>query len=249
MTPIRVLVADDQLVVRAGFVAVIDAEDDMTVVGEAGDGASAVRAAGELAPDVVVMDVRMPDMDGITATRLLTADGDLPRVLVLTTFDLDAYVFDSLRAGASGFLLKDASAEALVDAVRVVASGDGILSPPVTRRLIHSYAASGHGARDGDEVLSQLTPRERHVLTLIASGMTNGEIAESLGVSTGTVKTHVNSLFTKLKLRDRVQATILAYDIGLALPGGGDQGTRPTHTPRGGPPTGTCATAQRDDDR
>ena len=216
------MVVDDQLVVRAGFVAVIDAEDDMTVVGQTGDGASAVSMAKDLAPDVVVMDVRMPDMDGITATRLLTAGGDWPRVLVLTTFDLDAYVFDSLRAGASGFLLKDAHAEALIDAIRVVAAGEGILSPSITGRLIRSYAATSPPARDSDEVLSKLTPREQHVLTLVASGMTNTEIADSFGVSPGTVKTHVNRLFGKLKLRDRVQATILAYDIGLARPGGGD---------------------------
>jgi len=216
------MVVDDQLVVRAGFAAIIDAEEDMMVVGQAGDGASAVALAGRLTPDVVVMDIRMPDMDGITATRLLTDHGDRPRVLVLTTFDLDAYVFESLRAGASGFLLKDAYAESLLDAIRVVDAGDGILAPSVTRRLIRSYAGSAVPTEKATQVLSGLTAREQYVLTLIASGMTNAEIADSLGITTGTVKTHVSSLFTKLRLRDRVQATILAYDIGLAHPSGGD---------------------------
>ncbi|GAB3669089.1 response regulator transcription factor [Streptomyces sparsus] len=211
------IVADDQLVVRAGFAAVIDAEPDMSVVGEAGDGAAAVRQAEETDPDVVVMDIRMPGMDGLTATRLLAARGDRPRVLVLTTFDLDAYVHEALRVGASGFLLKDAEPDDLLDAIRVVAAGDGVLAPAVTRRLIHTFAASPRPV-EPDGTLTGLTPREREVLVLVGSGLTNAEISRHLGVATGTVKSHVNALLGKLGLRDRVQATILAYDVGLVRP-------------------------------
>ncbi|MDK1474590.1 response regulator transcription factor [Streptomyces sp. 549] len=214
---IRVIVADDQLVVRAGFAAVIGAEPDMTVVGEAGDGAAAVQLAEQTAPDVVVMDIRMPDMDGLTATRLLTARGEKPRVLVLTTFDLDAYVYEALRVGASGFLLKDAEPDDLLDAIRVVAEGDGVLAPGVTRRLIHSFAGGAPPVAPGG-TLDGLTPREREVLQLIGTGLNNTEIGERLGVATGTVKSHVNALLGKLGLRDRVQATILAYDLGLVRP-------------------------------
>ncbi|MFE7645209.1 response regulator [Streptomyces phaeoluteigriseus] len=218
---VRVLVVDDQGVVRAGFAAVIDAEEDMTVVGEAGDGAGAVRLAGELAPDVVVMDVRMPDLDGIAATRIITGRENAPRILVLTTFDLDAYVFDALRAGASGFLLKDVHAAELLRGIRVVAAGDSVLAPSATRRLIGHYASgAGHASRSGSgpRELGSLTRRERYVLTLVAFGLDDAEIAGQLGITIGTVKTHVNALLHKLGLRDRVQATILAYDLGLARP-------------------------------
>ncbi|MFC9888446.1 response regulator [Streptomyces pilosus] len=218
---LRVLVADDQGIVRAGFAAVIDAEEDMTVVGEAADGAEAVRLTAESAPDVVVMDVRMPELDGIAATRIITGRPDAPRVLVLTTFDLDAYVFEALRAGASGFLLKDVYASELLRGIRVVAAGESVLAPSATRRLIGHYASGAvaggpgersHGALDG------LTDRERGVLALVASGLTNAEIAAQLGITVGTVKSHVNAVLRKLGLRDRVQATILAYDLGLARP-------------------------------
>ncbi|MFF3765321.1 response regulator [Streptomyces sp. NPDC001922] len=212
------MVVDDQLVVRSGFVAVIGAEPDMEVVGEAGDGAAAVELAERLRPDIVVMDVRMPGVDGLTATRLITALDDAPRILILTTFDLDAYVYEALRSGASGFLLKDARAEDLLGAIRVVAAGDGMLAPSVTGRLIHSFAQGPPAAADTSGVLSRITPRERQILRLVASGMTNAEISDDLDVAVGTVKTHVNRILTKLELRDRVQATILAYDIGLVRP-------------------------------
>ncbi|WP_043667729.1 response regulator [Streptomyces xylophagus] len=216
----RVMVVDDQAVVRAGFAAIVDAEPDMTVVGEAGDGASAVELATREAPDLVLMDIRMPGMDGLTATRFITALETAPRVLVLSTFDLDAYVYEALRAGASGFLLKDAQPEELLTALRVVASGEGILAPAVTRRLIDTFAQGAPPPPAVTGALAQLTPREREVLLHIASGLANAEIADALGVTTGTVKTHVNALLTKLGLRDRVQATILAYESGLIRPGG-----------------------------
>ncbi|MFC8826807.1 response regulator [Streptomyces sp. NPDC057137] len=218
---LSVLVVDDQGVVRAGFAAVIDAEDDMTVVGEAADGAAAVHLAEELAPDVIVMDVRMPGLDGIAATRIITGRPNAPRVLVLTTFDLDAYVFDALRAGASGFLLKDVHAPELLNGIRVVAAGESVLAPSATRRLIGHYASgAGAGIRAGSGLreLDSLTGRERFVLTLVAAGLNNTEIAAELGITVGTVKSHVNALLRKLELRDRVQATILAYDLGLARP-------------------------------
>lgn len=216
---ISVLVADDQGIVRAGFAAVIDAEEDMTVVGEAADGAEAVQLAAELAPDVVVMDVRMPELDGIAATRIITGRQDTTRVLVLTTFDLDAYVFDALRSGASGFLLKDVHASELLQGIRVVAAGESVLSPSATRRLIGHYASAAvTGTESGVRELDSLTDRERDVLAVVASGLTNAEIAGQLGITIGTVKSHVNALLRKLGLRDRVQATILAYDLGLARP-------------------------------
>ncbi|WP_149829151.1 response regulator [Streptomyces tailanensis] len=216
---LKVLVVDDQGVVRAGFAAMIDAEEDMTVVGEAADGAAAVRLAAELAPDVVVMDVRMPELDGIAATRIITAREDAPRILVLTTFDLDAYVFDALRAGASGFLLKDVLPSELLQGIRVVATGESVLAPSATRRLISHYA-SGPAPHSGatPRELDRLTSSQRNVLTLVASGLNNAEIAETLGITVGTVKSHVNALLRKLGLRDRVQATILAYDLGLTHP-------------------------------
>ena len=233
---LRVLVVDDQGIVRAGFAAVIDAEDDMTVVGEAADGATAVVLAAELAPDVVVMDVRMPELDGIAATRIITGKENAPRVLVLTTFDLDAYVFDALRAGASGFLLKDVHASELLDGIRVVASGESVLAPSATRRLIGHYASgagtgfrssgtstgtgtdSGSGSGNGPRELESLTGSQRNVLALLASGLNNAEIAAELDITVGTVKSHVNALLRKLGLRDRVQATILAYDLGITRP-------------------------------
>ena len=232
------IVVDDQPVVRAGFAAIVDAEPDLCVVGEAADGAAAVELTGRLTPDVVMMDIRMPGMDGLTATRLLTATGEKPRVLVLTTFDLDEYVFEALRCGASGFLLKDAQPDDLLAAIRVVAAGDGMLAPTVTRRLIDAFATGAvTSQREIGGGLAVLTPRERDVLGLIAAGLSNAEIGERLGVTTGTVKAHVNAVLGKLGVRDRVQATILAYDVGLA---------RPRHAPdrrtdlptarRGGPP-------------
>ncbi|WP_306839285.1 response regulator [Catenuloplanes nepalensis] len=203
----------------AGFVAIIDAEDDLEVVGTAADGAAAVELAAAARPDVVIMDIRMPGMDGLAATRLVTAADDPPKVLVLTTFDLDAYVFEALRAGASGFLLKDADPDELLAAIRVIAGGEALLDPAVTGRLIEAFATgvTPSAAPERPE-LAALTPREREVLTLIAEGLSNAEIAARLGVGVGTVKTHVNALLTKIGVRDRVQATILAYDVGLVRP-------------------------------
>ncbi|GAB7037247.1 response regulator transcription factor [Catenuloplanes niger JCM 9533] len=213
------IVVDDQPMLLAGFVAIIDAEDDLEVVGTAADGAAAVELAAAVRPDVVVMDIRMPGMDGLAATRLVTAADDPPRVLVLTTFDLDAYVFEALRAGASGFLLKDADPDELLAAIRVIAGGEALLDPAVTGRLIEAFATgvTPSPAPERPE-LAVLTPREREVLTLIAEGLSNAEIAARLGVGVGTVKTHVNALLTKIGVRDRVQATILAYDVGLVRP-------------------------------
>ncbi|WP_225828309.1 response regulator [Streptomyces naphthomycinicus] len=218
------IVVDDQAVVRAGFAAIVDAEPDLAVAAEAGDGATAVSLAAAGEADVVLMDIRMPGMDGLTATRLITASADGPRVLVLTTFDLDEYVYEALRAGASGFLLKDARPEELLSAIRVVAGGDGILAPVVTRRLIDSFARSAPPPAATGGLLGRLTQREREVLLKIASGLTNAEIGAELGVTTGTVKSHVNAVLSKLGLRDRVQATILAYESGLISPRGAGQG-------------------------
>ncbi len=212
------IVVDDQPIVLAGFAAIIDAEPDLDVVGTAADGAAAVDAAARLRPDLVVMDIRMPGLDGLAATRLITAAENPPKVLVLTTFDLDAYVFEALRAGASGFLLKDADPDELLAAVRVIAAGEALLDPAVTGRLIAAFA-SGHVPQTPPPAeLAALTPRERDVLTLIAEGLSNAEIADRLGVGVGTVKTHVNALLAKIGVRDRVQATILAYDVGLVRP-------------------------------
>ncbi|CAL9323836.1 response regulator [Streptomyces sp. SudanB182_2057] len=214
------IVVDDQAVVRAGFAAIVDAEPDLTVVAEAGDGATAVSLAAAREADVVLMDIRMPGMDGLTATRLITAPPGGPRVLVLTTFDLDEYVYEALRAGASGFLLKDARPDELLSAIRVVAAGDGILAPAVTGRLIRTFALGGPPPPVAGGPLGRLTQREREVLLKIATGLTNAEIGAELGVTTGTVKSHVNALLSKLGLRDRVQATILAYETGLISPRG-----------------------------
>ena len=215
---IRVLIADDQALVRTGFRVILDAETDIDVVGESGDGRAAVAAARTLQPDVVLMDIRMPELDGIEATRLLAQGARSPRVLILTTFDLDEYVYEALRAGASGFLLKDAGAEELLHAVRVVAAGDALLSPSITRRLIADYARRPP-LREQPAALAELTPRELEVLRLIARGLSNGEIAHELVVGDATVKTHVARIFAKLDLHDRAQAVVLAYESGLVQPG------------------------------
>jgi len=216
--PLRLLVVDDQAVVRLGFTALLDSQDDMSVVGAAGDGQQAVRLAAQLKPDVVLMDIRMPVLGGIEATGIITQREAPPRVLVLTTFDLDDYVYDALRAGASGFLLKDATPEEILHAVRVVGGGEALLAPAVTRRLIAEFAARSRPVPP--QKLDRLTPREREVLLLVASGLTNAEIAARLSLAGQTVKSHVSSLLFKLELRDRVQAVILAYESGMVVPGG-----------------------------
>jgi DNA-binding NarL/FixJ family response regulator len=216
---IRVLVADDQALVRTGFRMILDAEPDIEVVGEAANGEQAVHSCGKLSPDVVLMDVRMPELDGIEATRRLRSNGSEARVLVLTTFDLDEYVYEALRAGASGFLLKDTPAEQLVDAVRVVAEGNGLLAPSVTRRLIEEVARRPPLPSAPPPELEDLTPREREVFELVARGLSNAEIADRLVVGETTVKTHVAHALAKLGLRDRVQAVVFAYENGLVQPG------------------------------
>jgi DNA-binding NarL/FixJ family response regulator len=215
---IRVLIADDQALMRGGFRMILDAEDDIEVVGEAIDGRDAVEQFRRLSPDVVVMDVRMPTMNGIEATRRLGAERPPARVLILTTFDLDEYVFEALRAGASGFLLKDRPPEELVAAVRVVASGEALLAPSVTRRLIEEFAKRPLAPAPPPE-LEELTDRERDVLLLMARGRSNAEIAGDLFVAETTVKTHVGRVLQKLRLRDRAQAVVLAYESGLIQPG------------------------------
>jgi DNA-binding NarL/FixJ family response regulator len=217
---VRVLLVDDQALIRAGFRMILDAEDDMEVVGECADGTQAVDSARRLTPDVVLMDIRMPEMDGIEATRLIAARGDgAPRVLMLTTFDLDEYVYDALRAGASGFLLKDVPAEQLVDGIRVVAQGDALLAPSVTKRLIQEFSRGSVAHQSAPAQLDELTPRELEVFKLIARGMSNAEIASELIVSETTVKTHVARVLMKLGVRDRVQAVVLAYESGVVAPG------------------------------
>jgi DNA-binding NarL/FixJ family response regulator len=220
---IGIVVADDHEVVRAGFAAILDTQPDFTVLGTAADGDEAVRTCRERCPDVVLMDVRMPGMDGIEATRQLCATGPQPRVLVLTTFDLDEYVYDALRAGASGFLLKDVTAERLFDAVRVIAAGEALLAPTVTRRLIGEFTRQRPRAAQGGEQLGSLTPRETEVLRLIAAGLSNPEIAKRLVVTEETVKTHVSRVLSKLGLRDRTQAVVAAYESGLVVPGTSDR--------------------------
>jgi DNA-binding NarL/FixJ family response regulator len=223
--PLRIAVADDHQVVRDGFARLLDTQPDFTVVATAGDGAEAVRLCGELNPDVVLMDVRMPVLDGIAATRQIVGSGaDGPRILILTTFDLDEYVYDALRAGASGFLLKDVTAERLFDAVRVVAAGEALLAPAVTRRLISEFTQerpAPTASSPAPNALTRLTARETQVLRLVAEGLSNPEIAARLVITDETVKTHVSRILSKLALRDRTQAVITAYETGLIVPRSG----------------------------
>jgi DNA-binding NarL/FixJ family response regulator len=217
---VRIIIADDHQVVRSGFAELLETQPDFTVIGTARDGREAVRIGRKLKPDVVLMDIRMPGMDGIEATRQLTRDGPGgPRILVLTTFDLDEYVYDALRAGASGFLLKDVTAEQLFDAVRVIAAGDGLLAPGITRRLISEFAQRPAAIPQPTPRLVDLTPREIQVLQLVAEGLSNSEIAARLTVTEETVKTHVSRILNKLGLRDRTQAVVTAYETGLVVPG------------------------------
>ena len=213
----RVLVVDDQALLRTAFSSLIDAEDDLEVVGEAADGRQAVELAAELGPDVVVMDVRMPVTDGIQATRQILSErtGFVPRVLILTTFDLDEYVFEALRAGASGFALKSRPLEELLSAIRTVAEGEALLAPSVTRRLIAHFTEAGRPPRRTPDGLAELTEREREVLALVARGLSNAELAETLHVSLPTAKTHVSRILAKLGARDRTQLVVLAYESGL----------------------------------
>ena len=217
---IRVVLADDQALVRAGFRALLDAQDDIKVVGEAGDGEEAVRLAAELSPDIVLMDIRMPGVDGLAATRRIAADERSAgvRVVILTTFGLDEYVFEAIRSGASGFLVKDTEPEELVQAVRVVAGGEALLSPSVTKQLIAEFAARAKEPQAPDS-LEELTEREREVLALVAEGLSNEEIAERLVVSPATAKTHVSRTMGKLRARDRAQLVVIAYESGLVRPG------------------------------
>ncbi|MFF9676888.1 response regulator [Streptomyces eurythermus] len=217
---IRVLIADDQQMVRQGFTVLLNAQSDIEVIGQAVDGRDAIARTAELAPDVVLMDIRMPELGGIEATRRITEDHPAVRVLVLTTFDLDEYVYDALRAGASGFLLKDASADQLAEAVRVVAAGDALLAPGITRRLIAEFSRlDGGGRAPFRRRAGELTERETEVLALIARGLSNAEIAERLVVAEQTVKTHVGRILVKLGLRDRTQAAVYAYESGVVRPG------------------------------
>jgi DNA-binding NarL/FixJ family response regulator len=218
---IRVLVADDQALVRAGFVALLDAQDGIAVIAEADTGAAALAAARELRPDVVLMDIRMPEMDGLAATRAIAADPTLAtvRVVVLTTFELDEYVFEAMRAGASGFLVKHTEPAELVRAVRVVANGDALLSPSVTRRLVSEFAVRTKQPAGPSAALAELTAREREVMALVAEGLTNAEIGERLFMSPATARTHVSRILTKLGARDRTQLVVMAYESGLVRPG------------------------------
>ena len=219
---IRVLIADDQGMVRAGFAALLNAHDGIEVVGQAADGSEAATMAARLEPDVVLMDVRMPELDGIAATRRILGPGfpaaRVPRILMLTTFDIDDYVYDALEAGASGFLLKDALPEELVQAVRIIAAGDALLAPSVTKRMIEHFSARRPRPVASRPALATLTEREREVLTLIGRGRSNAEIAAELFIAEQTVKTHVGKIFQKLALRDRVHAVIFAYDAALVEP-------------------------------
>lgn len=221
ITNLRLVVADDHQVVRDGLAELLNTQPDFSVVATASDGLSAVRVCDEVHPDVVLMDVRMPRMDGIEATRRLSQTGKAaPRVLILTTFDLDEYVYDALRAGASGFLLKDGTAERLFDAVRLVAAGEALLAPSVTRRLIAEFVAKRRVTQPPLTTVESLTGREREVLQLVAEGLSNVEIAKRLVITEETVKTHVSRLLNKLGARDRTQAVIVAYESGLVIPGG-----------------------------
>ena len=217
---IRVLVVDDQQLVRAGFVKLLESEPDVQVVGEAADGREAVEAASRTRCDVILMDIRMPNLDGLEATRRICAKPDPPRVLVLTTYDLDEYVFEALKAGAAGFLLKDAPADQLLAGIKILAAGEALLAPAITRRLIEEFARRPAPPPEGPPELAELTPRERQILALMASGLSNAEIADELVLAESTIKSHVGSIFMKLDLRDRVQAVVLAYETGLVRPGG-----------------------------
>ncbi|MEU8157694.1 response regulator transcription factor [Micromonospora sp. NPDC048986] len=224
---VRVLLADDQHLVRTGFRVILEVEDDIEVVGEAADGERAVTMTRATRPDVVLMDVEMPGMDGLEATRQIVADGPgAPAVLILTTFDRDDYLFAALRAGASGFLLKNGTPEELIEAIRVLARGDGLLAPEITRRVISSFARPGdpsgtaHRGPAAETALAELTPREREVLMLLAAGSSNAEIASAIHLGEATVKTHVSRVLAKLGLRDRVQAVVFAYENGVVRPGG-----------------------------
>ena len=222
-TPIRVLLADDQPLLRMGFRLILEGEADLEIAGEASTGAEAVRLAAELKPDVVLMDVRMPYLDGIEATRQITASASGSRIIIVTTFDLDEYAFSGLQAGASAFLLKDVAPEDLVHAVRIVASGDAVVAPRVTQRLLETYVRSLPPAHTRtatpDRRLADLTPREREVLEAIAGGLSNAELAARFYLSEATIKTHVRRILTKLDLRDRVQAVVYAYENGIVVPG------------------------------
>jgi DNA-binding NarL/FixJ family response regulator len=226
---IRVLIVDDQELVRTGFRMILEAHPDLEVVGEANDGDRGAHLAQRLRPDVVLMDIRMPTLDGIAATRLVTSSEELraTRVVMLTTYDLDEYIFDALAAGASGFLLKDVAPEGLVEAIRLVARGDGLLAPTVTRRLINEFAHRYQRTRAVAPVSDRLTPRELEVLERVGRGLSNAEIAESLFLSENTVKTHVTHILDKLDLRDRVQAVIYAYETGIIEPGAAEQPAPP----------------------
>ncbi|WP_030709266.1 response regulator [Streptomyces sp. NRRL F-2580] len=220
-TPIKVMIADDQMMVRQGFTVLLNAQPDIEVVGQAVDGAEAVAKVAELDPDVVLMDIRMPGMGGIEATSVITGVPDATvKVLVLTTFDLDEYVYEALRAGASGFLLKDASADQLAEAVRVVAAGEALLSPNITKRLITEFSRLGAPRAPSRARIDELTERETEVLSLVAQGLSNAEIASHLTVAEQTVKTHVGRILVKLGLRDRTQAAVFAYETGLVRPTG-----------------------------
>jgi DNA-binding NarL/FixJ family response regulator len=216
---IRVLIADDQALVRGGFRMILDSQKDIEVVGEASDGRDALAKAAELQPDVVLMDIRMPELDGLEATRRLLGGNGAPRVLILTTFDLDEYVYAAMKAGASGFLLKDVRPEQLAEAVRVVVGGDTLLAPTITRRLVEEFVRRPPPGSGAPAQLAELTEREHEVVTLVARGLSNAQIADSLFVSEATVKTHVTHILGKLGLRDRVQVVVLAYETGLIQPG------------------------------
>ncbi|MDF2048694.1 response regulator transcription factor [Arthrobacter sp. Cr_A7] len=224
--PITVLLVDDQPLLRMGFRLILEGEEDLRIVGEASDGAEAIRLVGELNPDVLLMDVRMPVLDGIEATRAITATGSCARIIILTTFDVDEYAFAGLQAGASAFLLKDAAPSDLINAVRVVASGDAVVAPRITQRLLETYvrgsARPAPAAPAPDPLLADLTPRETEMLEAMAEGLSNAEIAHRYFLSEATVKTHVRRILTKLHLRDRVQAVVYAYETGLVVPSNPD---------------------------
>jgi DNA-binding NarL/FixJ family response regulator len=228
---IRVFVADDQGMVRAGLRSLLEGEPELQVIGEAGDGEQAIAGVRRLRPDVTLMDIRMPKLDGLAAARTLIAEEVRTRILILTTYDLDEYVFEALRAGASGFMLKDAPAEQLVEAIRVLAAGEALLAPAVTRRVIEAFARMPEPDSALSERLAELTPRELEVLRLIARGSSNADIAAELVVSNATAKTHVSNVLTKLGVRDRVQAVIFAYESGLVAPEHRDQSPPPPPSP------------------